>query len=356
MSQPLDIKKLLKSVVAYNASDLHLVSRSEPQIRIDGKLTAINLPKLDGTMIQEMCYSLLTDKQKKEFEAENELDFAVKIPDVGRFRANFYKTMGDMAAAFRIIPSIIPNLESLGAPAILKELIKREKGLIVVTGPTGSGKSTTLAAMLNEINETSQKHILTVEDPVEFVHENKRSLFSHREVGHDTSSFSRALKSALREDPDIILIGEMRDRETIEAALTAAETGHLVFGTLHTKSAPQTVNRIIDVFEGSEQAQIRAQLSTGLIASISQSLIPKIGGGRVACQEILITNPAIANLIREDKVHQLYSQMQLNQSQTGMTTQTQELSKLIQQKKITRDDAMKLSNNPEELERTVENL
>lgn len=356
MSQPLDIKKLLKSVVAYNASDLHLVSRSEPQIRIDGKLTAINLPKLDGTMIQEMCYSLLTDKQKKEFEAENELDFAVKIPDVGRFRANFYKTMGDMAAAFRIIPSIIPNLESLGAPAILKELIKREKGLIVVTGPTGSGKSTTLAAMLNEINETSQKHILTVEDPVEFVHENKRSLFSHREVGHDTSSFSRALKSALREDPDIILIGEMRDRETIEAALTAAETGHLVFGTLHTKSAPQTVNRIIDVFEGSEQAQIRAQLSTGLIASISQSLIPKIGGGRVACQEILITNPAIANLIREDKVHQLYSQMQLNQSQTGMTTQTQELSKLIQQKKITRDDAIKLSNNPEELERTVENL
>lgn len=356
MSQALDIKKLLKSVVAYNASDLHLVARSEPQIRIDGKLTAINLPKLDGQAIQEMCYTLLTDKQKKEFETHNELDFAVKIPEVGRFRANFYKTLGDMAAAFRIIPTQIPTLDSLGAPAILKKLVQREKGLILVTGPTGSGKSTTLAAMLNEINETTQKHILTVEDPVEFVHENKRSLFSHREVGHDTASFSRALKSALREDPDVILIGEMRDRETIEAALTAAETGHLVFGTLHTKSAPQTVNRIIDVFEGSEQAQIRAQLSTGLIASISQSLLPKIGGGRIACQEILITNPAVSNLIREDKVHQLYSQMQLNQSQTGMTTQTQELAKLVSAQRITRDDAMRMSNNPEELERVFTSL
>lgn len=354
--QSLDIHKLLKSVVTFKASDLHLVSRSEPQIRIDGSLKAINLPVLTGAMIQDMCYGLLTDKQKKEFEEEHELDIAVKIPNVGRFRANFYRTLGDMAAAFRIIPTVIPNLDDINAPAIFRELIKREKGLILVTGPTGSGKSTTLAAMINEINQTAQKHILTIEDPVEFVHLNNRSLFSHREIGPDTTSFSRALKSALREDPDIILIGEMRDRETIEAALTAAETGHLVFGTLHTKSAPQTINRIIDVFGGDEQPQIRAQLATGLIAAISQSLVPKIGGGRVAAQEILITNPAVSNLVREDKVHQLYSQMQLNQNETSMTTQTQELMKFLQQKKISKDDALKYSNNPEEMERIIKNL
>lgn len=351
--QTFDIRKLLKSVVAYKASDLHLVTRSEPQIRLDGKLTAINLPVLDGKMIQDMCYGLLTDKQKKKFEEENELDFALKIPDVGRFRANYYRTLNDMAAAFRIIPTAIPSLDTLGSPAIFKELIKKEKGLILVTGPTGSGKSTTLAAMLNEINETQHKHILTIEDPVEFVHINKRALFSHREVGSDTSSFSRALKSALREDPDIIFIGEMRDRETIESALTAAETGHLVFGTLHTKSAPQTVNRIIDVFDGPEQPQIRAQLSTGLVASISQSLLPKQGGGRVAVQEILITNPAVSNLIREDKVHQIYSQMQLNQNVTGMTTQTQELVKLLNDNRISKDDALRASNSPEELLRVI---
>lgn len=356
MSQALDIRKLLKSVVKYKASDLHLVSRSEPQIRIDGKLTAINLPVLTGPMIQEMCYGLMTDKQKKVFEEENELDFAVKIPDVGRFRANYYQTLGDMAAAFRIIPTDIPSLDDLKSPPIFKEIIKREKGLVLVTGPTGSGKSTTLAAMMNEINATMQKHILTVEDPVEFVHLNNKSLFSHREIGSDTFSFSRALKSALREDPDIILIGEMRDRETIEAALTAAETGHLVFGTLHTKSAPQTINRIIDVFSGEEQPQIRAQLASGLVACISQALIPKIGGGRVACQEIMISNPAIANLVREDKVHQLYSQMQLNQNVTGMTTQNQELYKFLQARNITRDDAIKFSNNSDELERMIGNL
>lgn len=349
----LDIRKLLKSVVRYKASDLHLVSRSEPQVRIDGKLTAINLPVLNGSMIQEMCYGLLTDKQKKEFEEKNELDCSIVVPDVGRFRANFYKTLDEMAAAFRIIPATIPSLDDLGAPPIFKELVKREKGLILITGPTGSGKSTTLAAMMNEINLTQQKHILTVEDPVEFIHLNKKCLFSHRTIGSDTKSFEIALKSALREDPDVILIGEMRDRETIEAALTAAETGHLVFGTLHTKSAPQTINRIIDVFSGEEQPQIRAQLASGLVASVSQALIPKIGGGRVACQEILITTPAISNLVREDKVHQLYSQMQLNQNETGMTTQNQELAKFLQQRKITKDDAMKMSNVPEELERII---
>jgi twitching motility protein PilT len=356
MSQSLDIHKLLKSVVAYKSSDLHLVSRSEPQIRIDGRLVALNLPVLDGNTIEEMAYSLLTEKQKKAFEENNELDFSIVIPDVGRFRANYYKTMDDIACAFRIIPTIIPSLDDLNAKKIFKEIIKREKGLILVTGPTGSGKSTTLAAMLNEVNMNEARHIITVEDPVEFVHTNKKSLFSQRNVGSDTKSFSAALKYALRQDPDVILIGEMRDRETISAALTAAETGHLVFGTLHTNSAPSTINRIIDVFGGEEQPQVRAQLSTSLVAVISQALLPKIGGGRVAAQEIMITNPAIANLIREDKVHQMYSQMQLNQQGTGMTTQTQEIVDFLRKKMISKDTAMQYSNKPDELQRIIDSL
>lgn len=356
MSQALDIHKLLKSVVAYKSSDLHLVSRSEPQIRIDGRLVALNLPVLDGKQIEEMAYSLLTEKQKKAFEEHNELDFSIVIPDVGRFRANYYKTMDEVACAFRIIPVIIPSLDDLNAKKIFKELIKREKGLILVTGPTGSGKSTTLAAMLNEINLNEARHIITVEDPVEFVHTNKKALFSQRNVGSDTVSFAAALKFALRQDPDVILIGEMRDRETITAALTAAETGHLVFGTLHTNSAPGTINRIIDVFSGDEQPQVRAQLSTSLVAVISQALLPKIGGGRIAAQEVMITNPAIANLIREDKVHQIYSQMQLNQTSTGMTTQTQELVEFLRKKLVSKDTAIQYSNKPDELIRIIESM
>lgn len=356
MSQALDIHKLLKSVVAYKSSDLHLVSRSEPQIRIDGRLVALNLPVLDGKQIEEMAYSLLTEKQKKAFEEHNELDFSIVIPDVGRFRANYYKTMDEIACAFRIIPVIIPSLDDLNAKKIFKELIKREKGLILVTGPTGSGKSTTLAAMLNEVNINEARHIITVEDPVEFVHTNKKSLFSQRNVGTDTVSFSAALKFALRQDPDVILIGEMRDRETITAALTAAETGHLVFGTLHTNSAPSTINRIIDVFSGDEQPQVRAQLSTSLIAVIAQALLPKIGGGRIAAQEVMITNPAISNLIREDKVHQIYSQMQLNQTSTGMTTQTQELVEFLRKKLVSKDTAIQYSNKPDELIRIIETM
>ena len=352
----LDIRKLLKSVVAYKASDLHLVSRSEPQIRIDGKLVSLNLPIMDGVTIEEMAYSLLTEKQKKEFEEELELDYAVVLPDIGRFRANYYRVMGDIACAFRIIPIEIPSLDQLNAKPIFKEMIKREKGLILVTGPTGSGKSTTLAAMINELNETENKHIITVEDPVEFMHDNKKCLFSHRNVGTDTRSFAKALKFAMREDPDVILIGEMRDQETVGAALTAAETGHLVFGTLHTNSAPETINRIIDVFSGDEQPQIRAQLATSLVAVISQALLPRLGGGRVAAQEIMITNPAIKNLIREDKVHQLYSQMQLNQQATGMTTQTQELVEYLRQKVISKDSAVQYSNRPEELLNIIKNM
>lgn len=356
MSQVLDIQKLLKSVVAYKASDLHLVTRSEPQVRIDGKLVPLNLPVLTGEDIEEMSYSLLTEKQKKAFEEDWELDFSIVIPDVGRFRANYYRTLGDIACAFRIIPIEIPSLDQLNAKSIFKEIIKREKGLILVTGPTGSGKSTTLAAMLNEINMTESKHVITVEDPVEFIHQNKKCLFSHRNIGTDTENFASALKFAMREDPDVILIGEMRDKETIEAALTAAETGHLVFGTLHTNSAPQTINRIIDVFAGDEQPQVRAQLSTSLISVVSQALLPKIGGGRIAAQEIFITNPAIANLIREDKVHQLYSQMQLNQQGTGMITQTQEIEDFLRKKIITKESAMQYANRPDELMRQIQNL
>ena len=344
-----DIKKLLQSVVTHGASDLHLVSRSEPQIRLDGALKALNLPVLDGKEIEDMCYNIITEKQKKHFEEHNELDFALLLPEIGRFRANFYRTLGDMAAAFRVIPIDVPSLDELSAPLVYKKLIKREKGLILVTGPTGSGKSTTLAAMVNEINKNEQKHIITVEDPVEFIHKNNKSIFSHRGVGEDTASFSTALKYAMRQDPDIILIGEMRDKETIEAALTAAETGHLVFGTLHTSSAAGTINRIIDVFSGDEQPQIRAMLSSSLAAIIAQSLLPKLEGGRVAISEILIPNHAISNLIREDKVHQIYSQMQIGQGESGMQTQTQALVNNVRQGLISRDVARQFANRPDEM-------
>jgi len=345
-----DVQTLLKTVVKNKASDLHLSSRSAPQIRIDGVLRPLAMQPLTGKDIELLCYAVLTDAQKSELEEEKELDFALELPNIGRFRANYYYTMnGDLAAAFRIIPIHIPSLDDLKSPKIFKEIVKREKGLILVTGPTGSGKSTTLAAMLNEINERERKHIITVEDPVEFVHQNKLGLFSHRNIGTDTHSYARALKYALRQDPDIILIGEMRDRETIGIALTAAETGHLVFSTLHTSSAIQTISRITDSFEGSEQVQIRNMLSVSLTAIISQALMPKNGGGRIALHEILVNNHAISNLIREDKTHQIYSQMQLNQQETGMITQTQAMVKAIKGNLITRDIARRYSTSLQEL-------
>ena len=253
-----DIETLLRTVVKYKASDLHLVARSEPQVRIDGVLHPLAIGILTGHDIEDICYALITDGQKSELEENKELDFAVELPSIGRFRGNYYYTMnGSLAAAFRIIPTEIPSLDELKCPAIFKQIVKREKGMILVTGPTGSGKSTTLAAMLNEINETERKHIITIEDPVEFVHQNKKGLFSHRNIGTDTFSYAKALKYSLREDPDIILVGEMRDQETISTAITAAETGHLVFATLHTNSAIQTINRIIDSFDGGEQLQVK---------------------------------------------------------------------------------------------------
>jgi len=343
-------------VVVHKASDLHLISKSEPLLRLDGTLKPINLPPLTGSSIEDMCYSLITEKQKKHFEEHSELDFAIEMEGIGRFRANYYKTLGDMAAAFRVIPIDVPTLDELHAPSVYKKLIKREKGLILVTGPTGSGKSTTLAAMLNEINLTEAKHIVTVEDPVEFVHQNKKCVFSHRGVGEDTESFATALKYAMRQDPDIILIGEMRDKETISAALTAAETGHLVFGTLHTSSAPGTINRIIDVFSGDEQPQIRAMISSSLVAVIAQALLPKVKSGRVAASEILVTNHAIANLIREDKVHQIYSTMQLGQEGTGMQTQTQALFEFVRNGAVDKYIAMQYANKPEELEKALQRL
>ncbi len=352
----IDIRKLLKSVLHYGSSDLHLVVGSEPQIRIDKELKPLDLPILEASDIEEMSYSLISDKQKKLFEDHLELDFSFELDGVGRFRANYYRTIYGIACAFRMIPLTVPSLDEFNNNPIFKELVKKERGLILVTGPTGSGKSTTLASMLNEINIHERRHIITIEDPVEFVHKNKNSLFSQRDVGTDTKSFAEALKHSLRQDPDVILIGEMRDAETIGAALTAAETGHLVFGTLHTNSAPGTINRIIDVFDGEAQAQIRAQLATSLLAVVSQSLIPRIGGGKVATQEVLISNPAINNLIREDKVHQLYSQMQLNQRETNMTTQTVEILELLKKNVITRENALKNSNRPEELLKMIESL
>lgn len=347
------LSQLLKTVSVHNASDLHMIVESEPKIRLDGYLQPLDLPTLSSNEIRSLCYSILTDSQKKKFEETKELDFAFAMPDVGRFRGNYYMEKGHVAAAFRIIPQTIPTMEELNFPEVIRDMIQNEKGLILVTGPTGSGKSTTMASMVDAINRQKEKHIITIEDPIEFLHPHHKSIVSQRNVGEDTASFATALKHALRQDPDIIYVGEMRDVETVRAAITAAETGHLVLGTLHTNSAPQTVNRIVNVFPSEEQAMIRTQLSMSLLGIISQVLIPKIGGGRVAAQEVLVNNPAVANLIREDKQHQIYAQMQLNQQQTKMQTQTQELLRYVRSREITQEDALRFSSNPDELKKAL---
>lgn len=332
------------------ASDLHISTGTPPRLRVDGKLRVMDHPPLTPTDTKALCYSILTDAQKHRFEEHNELDLSFGIKGLSRFRANIFMQRGAVAGAFRTIPFQIRTFSELGLPDIVNELVKKPRGLILVTGPTGSGKSTTLAAMIDRINDERHEHIITVEDPIEYLHNHKKCLINQREVNADTLSFKAALKYVLRQDPDVVLIGEMRDLETIEAALTVSETGHLTLATLHTNSAVQTINRIIDVFPAHQQEQIRVQLSFVLEGILSQQLLPrKSGNGRVMSVEILVPNPAIRNLIREDKVHQIYSQMQTGQSRSGMQTMNQSLFDLYTKGLISYEEAMGRSMIPEEL-------
>jgi twitching motility protein PilT len=346
----INLHQLLKAVVDQGASDLHVTAGSAPQLRINGSLIPLKTPPMSAVQSKQLCYSILNEKQKHRFEEELEIDLSFGVKGLARFRANIYTQKGAIAGAFRLIPYAIPEFEKLGLPPVIKELSEKPRGLVLVTGPTGSGKSTTLASIINLINEARREHIMTIEDPIEYVHPHKQCLVNQREVGPDTNSFTRALKSILRQDPDIVLVGEMRDLETIEAALTIAETGHLTFGTLHTNSAVQTINRIIDVFPAHQQSQIRAQLSFVLEGVVCQSLLPKRGGGRALALEVMIPNDAIRNLIREDKVHQLYSSMQVGQGKHGMQTFNQSLSDLVQRGLITRELGIARSSQPDELE------
>ena len=335
----MDITELLAFSVKNNASDLHLSAGLPPIIRVDGEMRRLNVDPLDHKQVHALVYEIMNDKQRKEYEENLETDFSFEVKDLSRFRVNAFVQNRGAAAVLRTIPSKVLTLDDLGAPAIFKEIINQPTGIVLVTGATGSGKSTTLAAMVDHINTHKREHILTIEDPIEFVHENKLSVLNQREVHRDTHSFSNALRSALREDPDVILVGELRDLETIRLAISAAETGHLVFGTLHTNSAPKTIDRIIDVFPAEEKAMVRSMLSESLRAVISQTLLKKIGGGRVAAHEIMVGIPAIRNLIREDKVPQMYSVIQTGQSH-GMQTMDQCLQRLVATGVITQQDAM----------------
>ncbi len=345
------LSELLKKMIEMSGSDLHLTTNSPPQIRVHGHLQPLDMPPLTAAETKQLAYSVLTDAQKHRFEENLELDFSFGIKGLARFRGNCFNQRGAVGAVFRVIPFDIKSFNQLNLPPIVAKLCDRPRGLILVTGPTGSGKSTTLAAMIDKINQDRHDHIITIEDPIEFVHSHKSCLVNQREVHSDTKSFSQALRAALREDPDVVLIGEMRDLETIEAALRIAETGHLTFGTLHTNSAASTINRVIDVFPSHQQSQIRAQLSLVLEGIMCQSLLPKIGGqGRAMAMEILVPNPAIRNLIREDKIHQIYSAMQSGQDKFGMQTFNQSLATLYFQKQITLEMAMQRSSMPDELQ------
>ena len=352
------IEDLLKELVDRGGSDLHISNKLPPVARIDGKLTRLDHPVLSAEDVEALLFPMMSNEQRRHLEQEWELDFSYGVENIGRFRVNFYKDKGCYAAAFRTIATTAPQLEDLGMPPIVTTIAEKPRGLVLVTGPTGSGKSTTLAAMIDYINRTRPEHILTIEDPVEFVHTSKVSIIHQRELGMDTRSFANALKSALREDPDIILVGEMRDHETIALALTAAETGHLVFGTLHTSSASQTVDRIIDVFPEGQQQQIRVQLANSLVAVLSQTLLQKLQPdgtkkGRIMAQEIMLVTPAIANLIREAKAAQIYSTIQTSQG-VGMETLEMALAKLYKNKLITLEDALARTSRPEELKRQIQ--
>ena len=344
------IYDLLKIMIEKGASDLHITTASPPRLRIDGKLVPLDHPQLTPVETKSLCYSILTDAQKHKFEEHNELDLSFGVKGLSRFRGNVFMQRGAVAGAFRTIPFEIKTFKDLGLPEVMNELVKKPRGLILCTGPTGSGKSTTLAAMIDRINSERYEHIITVEDPIEYLHGHKKCLINQREVNADTSSFKAALKYVLRQDPDVVLIGEMRDLETIEAALTVSETGHLTLATLHTNSAVQTINRIIDVFPSHQQEQIRVQLSFVLEGVLSQQLIAKKSGkGRALAVELLVPNPAIRNLIREDKIHQIYSTMQTGQTKFGMQTMNQSLIELYTKGHISYEDAIGRSPVPEEL-------
>jgi len=346
---------LLRKMTEAGGSDLHITSNSPPQVRVHGHLTALpGFPPLTPADTKRLAYSVLTDAQKHRFEENLELDFSFGLKGMSRFRANLFNQRGAVGAVFRAIPYEIKSFETLGLPKVVSDLCDKPRGLILVTGPTGSGKSTTLAAMIDKINNERHDHILTIEDPIEFLHQHKNCVVNQREVNADTHSFASALRTALRQDPDVVLVGEMRDLETIEMALRIAETGHLTFATLHTNSAYSTINRIIDVFPAGQQSQVRTQLSLVLEGILCQTLVPKTSGGRAMALEILVPNAAIRNLIREDKIHQIYSMMQTGQDKFGMQTFNQALASLYHQKQITLESAMQRSSNVDELKEIIE--
>jgi len=348
------LNQLLKDMVGQGGSDLHITTNSAPQVRIDGVLRQMNLPPLTPSETKQLCYSILTDNQKHRLEENLEIDLSFGLKGLARFRANIFHQRGAIAAVFRQIPFEIRGFRDLGLPAVIERMCEKPRGLVLVTGPTGSGKSTTLAAMLDKVNRERHEHIVTVEDPVEYLHSHKNCIVNQREIHADTHSFENALRSALRQDPDVVLIGEMRDLETVESALRIAETGHLTFATLHTNSAAQSINRIIDVFPAHQQAQIRAQLSLVLEGILCQALLPRTGGkGRALAMEILVPSAAIRNLIREDKVHQIYGMMQAGQAKHGMQTFNQSLAVLYFRRTITLETAMARSSHPEELQEII---
>ncbi len=348
------LQQLLKTMVEQGGTDLHITTNAPPQIRINGALVPLQMPALGAAETKALVYSVMTDQQKHRFEENLELDFSFGLKGLARFRANVFFQRGACAAAFRTIPWEIKSFQELGLPDVIASLADRPRGLVLVTGPTGSGKSTTLAAMLDKINRERQSHIVTIEDPVEYLHSHKRCIVNQRELGADTHSFPNALRSVLRQDPDVVLIGEMRDLETIECALRIAETGHLTLATLHTNSASQTINRIIDVFPANQQPQVRSQLSLVLEGILCQTLLPHVSGqGRVLAMEVMVPNSGIRNLIREDKIHQIYSMMQTGQAQHGMQTFNQALATLYFRRQLTMQTAMDVSHNAEELQEMI---
>lgn len=349
----ISLESLLKACVQGGGSDLHLVVGSAPALRINGRIIKVRGKEFNGAQIKTMCYSILTDAQKGVFENKRELDFSFGIKNIARFRANYFFQRGQVSAAFRKVPLSVPKLDDLGLPSVVGDLTKLVSGLVLVTGPTGSGKTTTLAAMISRINEERRGHIMTLEDPIEFLHTHKKCIVNQREIGMDTESFCEALKHILRQDPDICLIGEMRDLETIEAALNLAETGHLVFATLHTISAPQTISRIVGVFPQGQRERVCAQLSLVLQGILSQRLIRDLNGGRLAACEYLQMNSAVRSLIRENKIHQVYSQMQIGQKKSGMVTLNQALAQLVLNKRIDFRQAFQSSSDPDELDQLL---